>query len=147
MVPLYAARVRNLRPDDFVVVKWARAAMTGGRPAALPAKLWDPTGLPSLGLQPDERVVDLAPRLRCWECDQKGKAIVSISHKSQVSLEGWPNHNLRPGFGVGLENVSVICAPVDAGMSCTCGSTARISSGIPSRTHDKSGLENDPKLT
>ena len=37
-----------------------------------------PAALPSLGLRPDERVVDLAARLRCRECDTKGNAVVSI---------------------------------------------------------------------
>ena len=31
-----------------------------------------------LRLSPDARVLDLEPRLRCRECDAKGKAVVSI---------------------------------------------------------------------
>ena len=33
---------------------------------------------PLVALGPDERMVDLAPRLRCRECDARGKAVVSI---------------------------------------------------------------------
>jgi hypothetical protein len=35
-----------------------------------------PAALVLLG--PDDRVVDLAPRLRCRECDARGRAVVSI---------------------------------------------------------------------
>jgi hypothetical protein len=69
MVPLYAARTCDLGPGDFVLVECGGCGHDGLiRPAALPA----------LGLTPDERLVDLAPRLRCRECDAKGKAIVSV---------------------------------------------------------------------
>jgi hypothetical protein len=67
MVPLYSARVGDLRPGDFVVVECGAC----GHDALI-----HPAALPSLGR--DERVVDLAPRLRCRECDAKGKAVVSI---------------------------------------------------------------------
>jgi hypothetical protein len=64
MVPLYAARRCDLGSGDFVLVQCGAC----GHDAALS----------SLGLGPDERLVDLAPRLRCRECDAKGKAIVSV---------------------------------------------------------------------
>lgn len=69
MVPLYSARIDDLRSGDFVVVECGAC----GHDALI-----HPSALPSLGLGPDERVVDLAPRLRCRECDLKGKAVVSI---------------------------------------------------------------------
>jgi hypothetical protein len=69
MLPLYAARVSDLKPGDFVIVECRSCEHDG---------LIHPSALPSLGLRPDERIVDLAPRLRCRECDQKGKAVVSI---------------------------------------------------------------------
>lgn len=69
MVPLYAARVCDLQPGDFVFVECGACGHDG---------LIHPAALPSLGLGLDERVVDLAPRLRCQECDVKGKAVVSI---------------------------------------------------------------------
>ena len=68
MVPLYSARIEDLRSGDFVVVECG-CGHSG---------LIHPSVLPSLGLAPAERIVDLAPRLRCRECDAKGKAIVSI---------------------------------------------------------------------
>jgi hypothetical protein len=46
VVPLYAARVGDLKPGDFVVVQ--RAFGHDG--------LIHPAALPSLGLQPDERI-------------------------------------------------------------------------------------------
>ena len=69
MVPLYAARVSDLKSGDLVLIECGACGYNG---------LIHPSALPSLGLGPDERVVDLAPRLRCRECDAKGKAAVSI---------------------------------------------------------------------
>jgi hypothetical protein len=69
MVPLYAARIIDLKPGDFVLVECGACGH---------ADLIPPAALPSLGFGPDERIVDLAPRLRCRDCDAKGKAVVSI---------------------------------------------------------------------
>jgi len=69
VVPLYSARIEDLRSGDLVIVECGACGHDG---------LIHPSALPSLGLGPDERVVDLAPRLRCRECDLKGKAVVSI---------------------------------------------------------------------
>ena len=76
MVPLYAARVCDLKPGDFVVVECGACGHDG---------LIHPSALPSLGLGPDERVVDLAPRLRCRGCDARGKAVVSIKWEKVVA--------------------------------------------------------------
>src|SRR5437588_10952096 len=64
MVPLYTARIGDLKPGDFVVVERGAGGHDG---------LIHPTALSSLGLGPDERIVDLTPRLRCRECDTKGR--------------------------------------------------------------------------
>ena len=69
MQPLYTARVSDLKAGDFVIVECGACGHDG---------LIHPAALPSLGLGPDERIVDLAPRLRCRECDARGKAVVSI---------------------------------------------------------------------
>jgi hypothetical protein len=37
-----------------------------------------PVMLPSLGLKPQDRILDLERRLRCLECDARRKAVVSI---------------------------------------------------------------------
>ncbi len=68
MVPLYAARVSDLKPGDFVLVQCA-CGHDG---------LIHPSALASLGLGPDDRIVDLAAKLRCRECDAEGKAAVSV---------------------------------------------------------------------
>lgn len=71
MVPLYAARIEDLKPGDVVLVECGAC----GHTMAIPY-----SGLVhGLRLAPIERVLDLAPRLRCRECDAKGKAVVSIN--------------------------------------------------------------------
>jgi hypothetical protein len=66
MVPLYAARVQDLKTGDFVVVECGAC----GHATAIP-----PSSLVhGLRLVPTERVLDLAPRLRCRECDTSALA-------------------------------------------------------------------------
>jgi hypothetical protein len=69
MLPLYSARVSDLKQGDLVIIECASCGHDG---------LIHPAALPSLGLGPNERIVDLALRLRCRECDARGKAVVSI---------------------------------------------------------------------
>ncbi len=69
VVPLYSCRVFDLGPDDFVVVECGACGHDG---------LIHPAALRSLGLGPDDRIADLAPRLRCRECDVKGRVVVSV---------------------------------------------------------------------
>jgi hypothetical protein len=64
MLPLYPARVSDLRPRDFVIVECASCGHDG---------LIHPAALPSLGLGPNDRIVDLAPRLRCRECEARNR--------------------------------------------------------------------------
>jgi hypothetical protein len=74
MVPFYAARIEDLKPGDFVMVECGASGHTTTIP---------PIGLVhGLRLAPAERVIDLAPRLRCRECDARGKAVVSIKWKA-----------------------------------------------------------------
>ena len=70
MVPLYAARIEDLGPGDFVKFECA----TCGHDALIPPS----SLLQGLRLPPYTPVLDLERRLRCRECDQRGKAIVSI---------------------------------------------------------------------
>ena len=71
MVPLYAARVADLGPGDFVKVECTACR----HEELLPADRLRIKGLP---LPPYTPVLDLEPRLRCRECDARGKAVVSI---------------------------------------------------------------------
>jgi hypothetical protein len=61
MVPFYAARVQDLKAGDFVVVNCAC-----GHEAMI-----HPVMLPSLGLKPQDRILDLERRLRCLECNAR----------------------------------------------------------------------------
>jgi hypothetical protein len=73
VVPLYAARVSDLRPGDFVQVECACGHDGVIHPAALT----------SLGLGADDRIADLAPRLRRRQCDERGRGLVSITWRSR----------------------------------------------------------------
>src|SRR3954467_12872247 len=74
MVPLYAARVQDLGPEDVAVFKCGACGHTAELP---PSAL-----LCELGLQPTEKVLDLERRLRCWLCYAKDQAMVSITWKA-----------------------------------------------------------------
>jgi hypothetical protein len=69
MVPLYAARVSDLEAGDFINVE-----CVCGHDGLIPAAALTQ----GLRLRPDDRILDLVPRLRCRECDVKGKAVVSV---------------------------------------------------------------------
>ena len=68
MVPFYAARVSDLGPGDFVQVECAC-----GHTERLTAAM-----LTTAGVTPDSKVQDLGNRMRCRECDEKGRAAISI---------------------------------------------------------------------
>jgi hypothetical protein len=70
MTPLYAARIEDLDPGDFVKVECAACNHDDLIPAS--------ALLHGLRLPPTTRVLDLEPRLHCRECDARGKAVVSI---------------------------------------------------------------------
>jgi len=70
MVPLYAARIEDLGPGDYVRVQ----CIACGHDEMIP-----PNGLLSgLRLLPSTLILDLEPRFRCRECDAKGKAVMSV---------------------------------------------------------------------
>jgi hypothetical protein len=69
MVPLYAARIEDLVPTDFVKVDCAACSHTA---------LLTPASLARLGLEPRQRVLDLKDRVRCRGCGVRGRAVVSI---------------------------------------------------------------------
>ena len=76
MVPLYAARVEDLKPGDFVFSQCA----CGHSMTLPPNSLCD-----GLRLSADFKIADLAPRLRCRECDERGHAVVSIRWGTEAS--------------------------------------------------------------
>ena len=74
MVPLYAARVQDLGPDDVAVFQCGACGHTAELP---PSAL-----LRGLGLKPTDKVLDLERRLRCRLCYAKDQAVVSIKWKA-----------------------------------------------------------------
>lgn len=68
MVPLYMARLSDLKPGDMV-----RAECPCGHDGLI-----EPAALTALGLRPYDRILDLAPRLRCGQCDRRGRAMVTV---------------------------------------------------------------------
>jgi hypothetical protein len=68
MVPLYAARIEDLGPGDFVKVECAACGHDVLITRSAP--------LQGLRLAPTTRVLDLESRFRCRECDQRGTAVV-----------------------------------------------------------------------
>jgi hypothetical protein len=73
VLPLYAARIEDLRPGDFVKVDCA---------ACHHVALLTPNALVRVGLTPAAKVLDLKGRFRCRGCGAKGRAVVSIKWRS-----------------------------------------------------------------
>ena len=69
MLPLYAARIEDLGPGDFVKIDCA---------ACHHVALLTPGALLRVGLSPGAKVLDLKGRFRCRGCGRKGRAVVSI---------------------------------------------------------------------
>jgi len=68
MVPLYAARLSDLGPDDFVQVEFGC-----GHVELLTAAM-----LATAGVGPDHKVLDIQARLKCRDCRWRGRAVVSV---------------------------------------------------------------------
>jgi hypothetical protein len=68
VVPVYAARVSDLGPSDIVQVE-----CTCGHAERLTAAM-----LITAGVGPDCKVENLTSRMRCRECDENGRAVISI---------------------------------------------------------------------
>ena len=69
MLPLYLARIEDLRRSDFVKVDCA---------ACHHVALLTSAALLKLGLSPHAKVLDLKQRVRCRGCGAKGRAVVSV---------------------------------------------------------------------
>ena len=66
--PFYDARVSDLGPGDFVQVECACSH----------SELLTRAMLTTAGLAPHDVIKDLARRMRCRECDEKGRVDISI---------------------------------------------------------------------
>jgi hypothetical protein len=73
MLPLYAARIEDLGPGDFVKIDC---------PVCHHVALLSPEALLRVGLSPAAKVLDLKGRLRCCGCGRKGRAVVSIEWRA-----------------------------------------------------------------
>ena len=73
MVPLYAAHLSDLGPDDRVVVECGC-----GHIEELTAAM-----LATAGLPPHTKVLDLKRRLKCRECRWRGRATVSVRWRAE----------------------------------------------------------------
>src|SRR5262249_24592560 len=91
MVPLSAARIEDLGPGDFVRVQ----CLACGHDELLTA---DQLRIRGIALPPHTPVLDLEPKLRCRECDAKGKAMISVHWEELDRTTGV----VRPGRGVAL---------------------------------------------
>jgi hypothetical protein len=74
MLPLYLARIEDLRPGDLVKVDCA---------ACRHVALLTPAFLLRLGLSPSAKVLDLKARVRCRGCGARGRAVVSVKWQRQ----------------------------------------------------------------
>jgi hypothetical protein len=76
MVPLYAARIADLGPGDFLKIDCGACSHTA---------LLAPAFLPRLGLNPHYKVLDLKDHVRCRACSARGSAVVSIKWAKSVA--------------------------------------------------------------
>jgi len=68
MVPLYLCRVEDLGAADLVQIDCRCGHVM----------LLTPQMLATAGAKPDQKLLDLQTRLRCRECDARGRVIVSV---------------------------------------------------------------------
>jgi transcription elongation factor Elf1 len=74
MVPLYSARVDDLKTGDVVVIVCGSCQHT--------AEI-SPSGLlHGLGLQLTDRILDLEPHFRCRPCGARKQATISVKWKT-----------------------------------------------------------------
>jgi endogenous inhibitor of DNA gyrase (YacG/DUF329 family) len=74
MLPLYAARIEDLGPGDFVKVDCA---------ACHHVALLAPEFLLRLGCSPQTKVLDLKEWVRCRGCGARERAVVSVKWARQ----------------------------------------------------------------
>jgi len=76
MAPLYAARIGDLGPGDFVRIDCAACSHTA---------LLSPAFLARLRLEPRHKVLDLRDRVRCRRCGARGRAVLSVKWGKSVA--------------------------------------------------------------
>ena len=92
MKPLYAARIQDLWPQYFVKVE----CIACGHVELLPP---DKLRIKGLALPAYTPVPDLERRLRCRECDARGKAVVSVKWAEGIAGAKIVVARKRPGGG------------------------------------------------
>jgi hypothetical protein len=80
MVPLYAVRIEDLGPGDFVKIDCAGCGHTA---------LLAPAFLHRVGLGPRRKVLDLKGHVRCRACGARGRAVVSIKWGKDAVIDIW----------------------------------------------------------
>jgi hypothetical protein len=75
MVPLYAARLEDLGPGDLVKVE-----CVCGHSELLTAQM-----LATASVKRSEKILDLQAKMRCRECDKRGRVVVSIRWGKEVA--------------------------------------------------------------
>jgi hypothetical protein len=78
MVPLYAARIEDLGPGDFLKIDCSACSHTA---------LLTPAFLSRLGLDPRSKVLDLPKRVQCRGCGVRGRAVVSVKWGKSAGLD------------------------------------------------------------
>ena len=73
MRTLYDPRVEDLRPSDYVLVE-----CTCSHTQLLTRSMLD-----LYGLQPHDRIMELGSRMRCRQCDARGRVSISIKWAKQ----------------------------------------------------------------
>jgi hypothetical protein len=73
MVPLCAARVSDLGAGDLVQIE-----CNCGHVTLLTAPM-----LATAGVTAEQKLIDLSVRLRCRECDERGRAVVSVKWREE----------------------------------------------------------------
>jgi hypothetical protein len=73
MVPFYAARIADLGAGDLVQIECAC-----GHVQLLTAQM-----LATVGVAAEQKLVDLSARLRCHECDERARAVVSVKWREE----------------------------------------------------------------
>jgi hypothetical protein len=76
MVPLYAARIEDLGPVDFMVIECVACPNVG---------LLSGAYLLKLGLPPYSKLLELKRHTRCRGCGLRGRGVISIRWGKEVA--------------------------------------------------------------